>query len=100
MRIQRQWQILISLLNRRFGLTIKELAAEVGVDTRTIRRDLSTLSGAGFALEERISDHGRKHWGKLNDTNTFELRKCSFQGISGRGNRSMVEIGLCKIARI
>ena len=60
--IQRQWQILIGLMSRRQGQTIKELAAEVGVNDRTIRRDLDTLREAGFPLEERISDFGRKHW--------------------------------------
>jgi predicted DNA-binding transcriptional regulator YafY len=60
--VQRQWQILIALMSRRQGLTIKELADEVGVNTRTILRDLNTLRGAGFPLEERVSDYGRKHW--------------------------------------
>ena len=60
--IQRQWQILIGLMSRRHGQTIKELAAEVGVNVRTIHRDLDTLRGAGFPLEERTSDYGRKHW--------------------------------------
>ena len=60
--VQRQWRILLCLLARRNGQSLKELAAEVGVNIRTIRRDLDTLRGAGFALEERVSDHGRKHW--------------------------------------
>ena len=36
------------LMSRRQGPTIKELSAEVGVDKRTIRRDLNTLRRAGF----------------------------------------------------
>ncbi len=60
--IQRQWQILISLMSRRQGQTIKEMAHEVGVNSRTIRRDLDTLRGAGFPLQERVTEHGRKHW--------------------------------------
>ena len=43
-------------------MTIKELAQETSVDDRTIRRDLNTLRKAGFPLEERVSEHGRKHW--------------------------------------
>jgi predicted DNA-binding transcriptional regulator YafY len=61
-QIQRQWQILICLMSRRNGLTIKELSTEVGVDDRTIRRDLTTLRKAHFPLEERVSEYGRKHW--------------------------------------
>ncbi len=61
-QIQRQWQILISLMSRRMGMTIKELAAEVNVDDRTIRRDLNTLRKANFPLEERVTAHGCKHW--------------------------------------
>ena len=60
--VQRQWQILICLMSRRHGQTIKELSAEVGVNDRTIRRDLDTLRGAGFPLEERTTEYGRKHW--------------------------------------
>ena len=59
---QRQWQILISLMSRRMGMTIKELAQEVSVDDRTIRRDLNTLRKANFPLEERVTAHGCKHW--------------------------------------
>ena len=43
-------------------MTIKELAGEVGVDDRTIRRDLNTLRKANFPLEERVTAHGLKHW--------------------------------------
>ncbi len=60
--LQRQWYILISLMSRREGLTLKELSAEVKVDERTIRRDLNTLRKAGFGIDERVSERGRKHW--------------------------------------
>ena len=61
-QIQRQWQILIALMSRRMGMTVKELAEEVSVDDRTIRRDLNTLRKANFPLEERVTAHGCKHW--------------------------------------
>ena len=61
-QIQRQWHILIALMSRRMGMTIKELAEEVSVDDRTIRRDLNALRKANFPLEERITAHGCKHW--------------------------------------
>ena len=43
-------------------MTIKELAQEVSVDDRTIRRDLNALRKANFPLEERVTAHGCKHW--------------------------------------
>ena len=46
----RQWQILRSLASSRLGIAVGELAAEHGVTTRTIRRDLSALGRAGFPL--------------------------------------------------
>jgi len=61
-QIQRQWQILIALNSRQQGLTVVEIATEVGVDTRTIRRDLHAIRAAGFPLEERISRQNLKHW--------------------------------------
>ena len=61
-QIQRQWQILICLMSRQNGMTIKELSKEAGVDERTIHRDLKSLRKANFQLEERVSDYGRKHW--------------------------------------
>ena len=58
----RQWILLREISSRHFGLTIKEMASDHGVSQRTIRRDLVTLQRVGFFLEERESDHGRKHW--------------------------------------
>ncbi len=60
--LQRQWRILISLMSRRNGQTVQDLAYEAGVNSRTILRDLNTLRQTGFPLVERVSDHGRKHW--------------------------------------
>lgn len=59
----RQWLLLQSLANRRNGLTVKEMAEEAGVTTRTIRRDLQTLQQVGFPItENHVSSHGRRHW--------------------------------------
>ena len=41
--VQRQWRILIALMYRRQGQTVKELSHEFQVNTRTILRDLNTL---------------------------------------------------------
>ena len=61
-QIQRQWQILIALNSRQQGLTVVEIATEVGVDTRTIRRDLHAIRAAGFPLVGRVSRQNLKHW--------------------------------------
>ena len=43
-------------------MTIKELAQELSVNDRTIRRDLNALRKANFPLEERVTAHGLKNW--------------------------------------
>jgi len=48
--VVRQWQVLRSLAASRQGLTVDALAAEYGVTTRTLRRDLAALERAGFPL--------------------------------------------------
>ncbi len=50
----RRFQRLLTILNEvttRPGLHPAELAAELGVSERTLRRDLAELRGAGFDLE-------------------------------------------------
>jgi len=58
----RHWSLLTALASRQHGMTIREMADESDVSTRTIRRDLITLQSLGFPLLETVSDHGRKHW--------------------------------------
>ena len=55
--VQRQWRILIALMYRRQGRTVKELSQEFQVNTRTILRDLNTLRSAGFPLAERAASY-------------------------------------------
>ena len=56
----RQWTILKELEASRRG-TIDGLAAQTGVTTRTIRRDLEALQEAGFPLFDETHD-GKKYW--------------------------------------
>lgn len=65
----RQWQILKEIEASRTGVTIHDLAGQVGVTTRTIRRDLQALQEAGFALFDEGGEHDTKRW-KL-DTQPF-----------------------------
>jgi len=58
----RQWMMLRILSSRHYGVTVKELAQELGVSEKTVRRDLDAFSEAGFPLEETVVEHGRKKW--------------------------------------
>ena len=58
----RQWQILREIETRRTGVTIHELADQVGVSTRTIRRDLQALQEAGFAVYDEGEENETKRW--------------------------------------
>jgi proteasome accessory factor B len=56
----RQWALLRQLATSRTH-TIATLAADLGVTTRTIRRDLAALQAAGFPLYDEAVD-GRTFW--------------------------------------
>ena len=60
--IHRQWLLLKSLSARRHGQTLREMAADAGVNTKTIRRDLDLFRDLGFPLEETTGAFGRKTW--------------------------------------
>src|SRR3954453_6726997 len=38
------------------------MAADLGVNQKTIRRDLDLFRGLGFPLEETVGERGRKSW--------------------------------------
>ena len=58
----RQWTLLRTLSARRLGVTVQEVAAEMGVHEKTIRRDLALLASVGFPLDESRGEHGQKRW--------------------------------------
>lgn len=58
----RQWALLRLLVQRRFGLTVAELADEMNVSQKTIRRDLELLRDVGLPIVETVGSHGRKSW--------------------------------------
>lgn len=58
----RQWIVLRTLCARRYGVTVRELAQEMGVSEKTIRRDLDHFREVGFPLDETVGDHGLKRW--------------------------------------
>ncbi len=58
----RQWLLLRGLCVKRNGTTVRDMAEEMGVSRKTIRRDLDTLQSVGFKLQEAVERHGRKTW--------------------------------------
>jgi proteasome accessory factor B len=58
----RQWKLLHALESSRHGASIPALADELGVTTRTIRRDLAALQEAGFPLFDEHDSDGRVKW--------------------------------------
>ena len=58
----RQWLLLKTLSARRHGATLRELAAEMHVCEKTVRRDLETLVAIGFPVAETLAQFGRKQW--------------------------------------
>jgi predicted DNA-binding transcriptional regulator YafY len=60
--LRRQWALLRSLTSRHMGLTIRQMAEDVGVTQRTIRRDLVVFRDVGFPLVEEIGEFGLKTW--------------------------------------
>ena len=58
----RQWVLLRTLSARHTGASVKELAEELAVCEKTVRRDLDTFKQAGFPVEETIGGHGLKRW--------------------------------------
>jgi predicted DNA-binding transcriptional regulator YafY len=65
----RQWVLLGSLYARHQGMTVREIAEEMAVDERTIRRDLEVFAWTGFPLEETVCAHGLKKW-RIDPTKT------------------------------
>lgn len=58
----RPWLLLKTLSGPGTAWTLSELAEELGVSQKTIRRDISELQDVGFPIEETVGPHGRKSW--------------------------------------
>jgi proteasome accessory factor B len=71
--LERQWIVLRTLSARRFGATVRELAEELEVSQKTIRRDLILLRDLGFPVSPREGAHGRNHWIATSDAGTPPL---------------------------
>ncbi len=73
-QLARQWNLLHMLSARRQGATIYELAADLNVSDKTVRRDLQFLAKIGFPLRESVGEYGRKSWKLDESTNVPPLR--------------------------
>jgi predicted DNA-binding transcriptional regulator YafY len=60
--LMRQWRLLRILGVRHYGVTIREMAREMHVTEKTIRRDLTLFSSLGFPLEKTAGDRGCNKW--------------------------------------
>jgi proteasome accessory factor B len=69
----RQWLVLKTLASRHYGATVQQLAQELEVHEKTIRRDLALFRQAGFPLEEQNGHHGRKSWRLLTPAGGAEI---------------------------
>ena len=58
----RQWNMLRLLSARGDGVTVKEMASELGTSDKTVRRYLHTFVQTGFPVQESVGPHGRKAW--------------------------------------
>lgn len=59
---ERQWQLVRILSSRRLGATIRELAGELCIGEKTIRRDLDFFRTINIPVEETEEARGRKRF--------------------------------------
>jgi predicted DNA-binding transcriptional regulator YafY len=108
----RQWQILREIESRRTGVTIHELAAQVKVSTRTIRRDLQALQEAGFAVYDEGAELETKQWRldgspfravqeglSVADVAALYLSRAAVEGLSGWPLAGELRAAFAKIDR-
>ena len=107
--LTRQLMLIRTLCARRLGATVKELAREMGVTEKTIRRDFARLTRAGFVMVESTGDHGRKTWVLTNDgklpplTFTFDeaaalyLARPFLEPLAGTNLWQAAHSALCKV---
>ena len=78
LQLVRQWNLLRILGKRHYGVTVREMAREMGVTEKTIRRDLKLFGRLGFPLEKTVGDRGRNTW-KLTGDSSQPLLTFTFE---------------------
>jgi predicted DNA-binding transcriptional regulator YafY len=69
----RQWTLIKILASRPDGLSVQEMASEMGVSIKTIRRDLETFSQTGFSLYYESGPKRKKRWRLSPETEGLKL---------------------------
>jgi predicted DNA-binding transcriptional regulator YafY len=78
--IERQWILLRTLVVRRHGISVRDLAREAKVAEKTIRRDLISQK-RGFPLLETNGEHGRNTYRLANADNLPPLTFAFDEGL-------------------
>ena len=89
--LARQWLLLRSLCAKRHGVSVREMADEMGVTQKTIRRDLETFQLVGFKLREEILPRGKKLWRVDRENNWPEVSFTPDEAISLYLGRHLLE---------
>jgi predicted DNA-binding transcriptional regulator YafY len=71
--VTRRLNLMQLLRARRRGATVREIAGEMQVSERTIRRDLAFLCKINYPIEEAVGDRGRKAWRHIGNGNLLPL---------------------------
>jgi predicted DNA-binding transcriptional regulator YafY len=65
--LTRQLLLIRTLIARRYGATVRDLAREMRVTEKTIRRDFNRFKKLGYPLVETTEGRGRKNWRLVHD---------------------------------
>ncbi len=87
--VVRQWKLLKAIEAARLGETVRSLAAQAGVSTRTIWRDIAALQEAGFPVYDEKDESGRTR---------FKLAREPFRHLAERGF-TVAQLGALYFAR-
>ena len=77
----RQWKLLEQLSSSAKGATVYELAGSLGVDVKTIRRDLILFKQVGFDVAETVEEFGRKVWRIRHSFDALRSRQRQYRSI-------------------
>lgn len=87
----RQWLLLRGLCAKRQGMSVREMADEMGVVQKTIRRDLETFQLVGFKLREEVGPRGKKLWRMDHEKGQPEISFTADEAISLYLGRHLLE---------
>jgi len=74
--VVRQWTLLRILAQQKDGMSIAEMAKQMAVNERTIRRDINLFVQAGVPLREAVGRRGKKAW-RVDDRANVAIPDCS-----------------------